>query len=322
MTTYELTDFPVSYYTTSVLPDFPFGRKIMFLSGYVLANKGFLSDDWGFAGEHFNDWDRGEVEFVIGPEWKSINANDIVPRVTASVIWAYPLGGGFPHPSVAGKMDLFGWGVDSCRADIKHNKIRLTCSLATVCVCEDCSRAAFGTLDKFSHEWVGIIRLNYNVTAVGHIEGPEGEYKPPVLKLCYVKLTSLNTPVMASGDDGNVPSNVVDGDIGTRWSNKGIGQWIRVDLGQIKEICRVEIAWYKGDTRSYHFVISTSDDDSIYNEVFKGDSSGTTLNIEKYVTKHTKTRFVKVTVNGSTDPDPNLATWASITELIVMGTGQ
>ena len=37
--------------------------------------------------------------------------------------------------------------------------------------------------------------------------------------------------VTASGNDGNVPSNVIDNNLNTRWSSNGIGQWIRADLG-------------------------------------------------------------------------------------------
>ena len=36
----------------------------------------------------------------------------------------------------------------------------------------------------------------------------------------------------ASGDDGNVPSNTIDGNLSTRWSDQGIGSWIRGDLGE------------------------------------------------------------------------------------------
>ncbi len=56
-----------------------------------------------------------------------------------------------------------------------------------------------------------------------------------------IPLTSSS--VTASGSDGNLPSNVVDNSLSTRWSNQGIGSWIRVDLGSTKTICSVEIAW-------------------------------------------------------------------------------
>src|SRR5215208_8048942 len=36
--------------------------------------------------------------------------------------------------------------------------------------------------------------------------------------------------LVASGDDGNIPSNTIDHNLGTRWSDHGIGSWIRGDL--------------------------------------------------------------------------------------------
>jgi hypothetical protein len=48
--------------------------------------------------------------------------------------------------------------------------------------------------------------------------------------------------------------------------------------------------------------------------MFSGDSSGTTLNSEKYVIPATDARYVRVTINGNT-----ANTWASITELDIFG---
>jgi hypothetical protein len=120
--------------------------------------------------------------------------------------------------------------------------------------------------------------------------------------------------VTASGNDGNVPSNVLDNNLDTRWSSSGVGQWIRADLGSTQNICSVDIAWYKGNERQYHFVIATSTDGSTFTNKFSGDSSGNTLNSEKYTIPATNVRYVRVTVNGNT-----ANTWASITEIDVFG---
>ena len=121
--------------------------------------------------------------------------------------------------------------------------------------------------------------------------------------------------VTASGNEvGNVPSNVLDGSLSTRWASNGIGQFITADLGSINNICSVDIAWYNGNARQYHFVIATSTDGTTFTTKFSGDSSGTTLNSEKYVFSATDARYVRVTVNGNT-----VNTWASITELDIFG---
>ena len=40
--------------------------------------------------------------------------------------------------------------------------------------------------------------------------------------------------VTAIGSDSNIPSNAVDNNLATRWSNQGLGSWIQVDLGTKK----------------------------------------------------------------------------------------
>jgi hypothetical protein len=129
---------------------------------------------------------------------------------------------------------------------------------------------------------------------------------------------SNNLPVSsvsANGNDGNVPQNVLDNNLNTRWSNLGIGSWILMDLGSTDTICSVDIAWFSGNQRTSNFVIATSTDGSSFSTVFSGTSSGTTLNSEKYTFSSTNARYVRITVNGNSQNN-----WASITELDVFGT--
>jgi len=140
----------------------------------------------------------------------------------------------------------------------------------------------------------------------------------PFVNKANAQSCSNNLPisgVTASGNEvGNVPSNVLDGSLSTRWASNGIGQWIRADLGSVQNICSVGIAWYNGNARQYHFVIATSTDGTTFTNKFSGDSSGTTLNSEKYAFAATDARYVRITVNGNTANN-----WASITELDIFG---
>ena len=116
-------------------------------------------------------------------------------------------------------------------------------------------------------------------------------------------------------DDGNVPTNALDNNLNTRWSNLGVGSFIQADLGGQKSICSVDIAWYRGNLRANNFVISVSSDGTSFTKAFTGKSSGTTLSPETYSLPTSVTaRFVRVTVNGNTENQ-----WASITELTVDG---
>jgi predicted phosphodiesterase len=116
-----------------------------------------------------------------------------------------------------------------------------------------------------------------------------------------------------SGSQTGFPgTNVLDDNLDTRWSNNGVGSWVRVDLGTSNKICDINIAWYKGNERQNNFVISTSTDGIKFSNIFSGKSSGKTLNPEKYDIADTIARFVRITVNGNTQNS-----YASITEISV-----
>jgi F5/8 type C domain/PKD domain len=122
--------------------------------------------------------------------------------------------------------------------------------------------------------------------------------------------------ITAIGSDGiNLPTNAIDNNLLTRWSNHGSGSWIQPDLGNKMTLCSVDIAWYRGNLRQNNFVISVSNDtSSTFTKVFTGKSSGTTSSYERYSFPQVSARYVKVTVNGNTEN-----TWASITEIKVNG---
>jgi hypothetical protein len=121
--------------------------------------------------------------------------------------------------------------------------------------------------------------------------------------------------ITASGNDGNIPSNAIDGNLNTRWSNLGKGSWIQLDLGSTKSICNLDIAWYAGNTRQNNFVISVSYDGTTFINKLTGTSSGTTTSAERYtLPSGTEGRYVRITVDGNTQNE-----WASITEISVLG---
>ena len=133
---------------------------------------------------------------------------------------------------------------------------------------------------------------------------------------CTTNLPISGVTASAS-QSGNPPTNVLDNNLNTRWANNGVGSSIRADLGSVQNICSVDIAWAYGNIEKYHFVIATSTDGTTFTNKFSGDSSGTTLNSEKYIIPATDARYVRITVNGNTDP--TFGTWASISELDIFG---
>ena len=129
---------------------------------------------------------------------------------------------------------------------------------------------------------------------------------------------TTNLPISsatASGSEAtHPPTHAIDNNFGTRWANPALGSSIRVDLGSTQNICSVDIAWYNGMARQYHFVIATSTNGISFSNVFSGDSSGTTVSSEKYVFGPIDARYVRVTINGNTQNNA-----ASMYELDIFG---
>jgi predicted phosphodiesterase len=126
----------------------------------------------------------------------------------------------------------------------------------------------------------------------------------------------VDTPIQnakTSGSQVGFPgSNALDNNLDTRWSNDGVGSWIRLDLGTSKNICSVNIAWYKGNERQNNFIISASNDGEKFSDILSSKSSGSTLDSEKYKVPDTNARYLRITVNGNTQ-NP----YASITEISI-----
>ncbi|GGM39171.1 hypothetical protein GCM10011608_24830 [Micromonospora sonchi] len=70
---------------------------------------------------------------------------------------------------------------------------------------------------------------------------------------------AVGRPVTASSNQLLYPAaRAVDGDLGTRWASSwSDNQWIRVDLGGVRQVGRVILAWEAAYARSYRIEVST-----------------------------------------------------------------
>src|SRR5918994_272407 len=108
----------------------------------------------------------------------------------------------------------------------------------------------------------------------------------------------------------------IDGDPVTRWANQAIGSFIQLDLGIKKVLCAIDISWYRGDVRSYNFVISVSNDGTNFKDIVSASSTGKTTSAERYDIPDQIAKYVRLTVHGNTQND-----LGSITEMAVRGQG-
>lgn len=132
----------------------------------------------------------------------------------------------------------------------------------------------------------------------------------PTLDPRYKEVTPDTAGVTASSDDGNIPGNTVDNNLGTRWSAQGDGQWIEYDLGSNKTIGYLMIAVYNGDQRRNNFELQVSSDRGNWQTVWSGQSSGVTLEQEIYDFVDIEGRYVRYSGHMN-----NINTWNSLTEV-------
>lgn len=122
--------------------------------------------------------------------------------------------------------------------------------------------------------------------------------------------------ITASDNDDNVPMNVDDGDLNTRWSANGNGQWIQYDLGTTASFSGLGISWYKGDSRISTFDIQVSKDGVNWiTALYQQTSSGSTTEIEDYTfpSGSVSMRYVRVVGYGN-----SYNSWNSISEIQVL----
>ena len=127
---------------------------------------------------------------------------------------------------------------------------------------------------------------------------------------------SLSTAsVTASTHDGNVPSNTVDGNLSTRWSAQGDGQWIKFDLGTGKRVAFVKIACYSGSTRTCYFDLQGSSDNVTFTTLSANVNSAQNANLQTFdFTDANAVRYLRILGHGNSENN-----WNSYTEVEVWG---
>jgi unsaturated chondroitin disaccharide hydrolase len=118
----------------------------------------------------------------------------------------------------------------------------------------------------------------------------------------------------ASANDGNVAANAVDGNLATRWSASGDGQWLRLDLGAGRLITKVAVAYFNGDVRASRFDLQTSSNGTTWTTRAKAVTSATTLEPETYDIPDTTARYVRLLGHGAAGTPLN-----AVTEMAVYG---
>ncbi len=102
----------------------------------------------------------------------------------------------------------------------------------------------------------------------------------------------------------------IDGDLSTRWSAEGNGQWICLDYGKSVDIDYIGTAFMNGTVRVSKYKLWISNDGENWELIFDGGSSGTTDAVELSPHIGKSVRYVKLEGFGN-----SVNMWNSVTEI-------
>ncbi|MCY9662694.1 chondroitinase-B domain-containing protein [Paenibacillus chondroitinus] len=140
---------------------------------------------------------------------------------------------------------------------------------------------------------------------------------PSFVAAADTKFSVSGSSVTASSNDGNVPANTVDGDMGTRWSASGDGQWIKFDLGSSVTVAFVKIAFLNGSTRTSSFDIQTSADNATFTTQLSNVTSSLVDGLQTFdFPDVASVRYVRIIGHGN-----SASAWNSYLEVEVYGNG-
>ncbi|MBP3361482.1 MAG: discoidin domain-containing protein [Clostridia bacterium] len=125
----------------------------------------------------------------------------------------------------------------------------------------------------------------------------------------YERLQVYDVYASSTPQSENGASNVNDNNLSTRYAVEGSGEWVELDLGSSVSFDSIALAIYYGDSRKNFYEIEVSDDGENYRNIFKGETSGTTADIEVVDIPDTTARYIRYVTQGST-----AGTWNSVTE--------
>ncbi|MGY3794483.1 polysaccharide lyase family 7 protein [uncultured Aquimarina sp.] len=168
---------------------------------------------------------------------------------------------------------------------------------------------------------------NSSVTILGIRNSGDVRFDDFTLKSTLIDgpvATGQIVPISISANGNQIgygPENTVDGIVEnteSRWSSNGYkGKYITYDLGAIKTVSSLKIAWFKGDEREAYFQIrvgnSTSSLQTVYNAKTTG-SSGTTEGLETFDFDDVDARYVRISSFGNSKNS-----WNSIIETEIYG---
>ena len=152
------------------------------------------------------------------------------------------------------------------------------------------------------------------------IESPEAPVTPEPEPTPEAKIEKLNVTASDDGSsDGYSPDKAVDGSTkdSSRWSSKGDGKWLQLDLGGETTIDHIKTAWYSAEKRTSYFDVETSVDTVNWDLVVSGAKSQGDDELHKNSLNGVYARFIRIIGHGNSSSEDS--EWNSLLEVMVYG---
>ncbi|MCB9430804.1 MAG: discoidin domain-containing protein [Ardenticatenaceae bacterium] len=142
---------------------------------------------------------------------------------------------------------------------------------------------------------------------------PCSDAEPPTTPTAASEPPQGGITVTASSDDGNVPENTLDKRLDTRWSTQGDGEWITYNLGAVKMVESIRIAFHQGTQRVAFFDIEVSEDGARWTQVLAGESNGLTDDLQTFNLTPVAAQYVRFVGYGNSSNN-----WNGLTEVEIL----
>lgn len=127
---------------------------------------------------------------------------------------------------------------------------------------------------------------------------------------------AVATVTASSSTNSTLPSNVLDNNENTKWTSKGIGQWLMLNLAEECDLQRLDIEWDPSlpRTGTYKVQVAMEDNLSDLMDLIPTTAMNTALFASITTNEEIMAHHIKIICNGNAEDDYN-----GITEIGVYG---
>lgn len=149
------------------------------------------------------------------------------------------------------------------------------------------------TIDVIDNETIDEI-IDDETNDLTEIDNDQSENSSETIKIVDIAETTCS-----SYRNWCVAKYATDGNMGTFWTSYGDGEVLTLALSSTEKVNKVDIAFYKGNSRKANFEIQSSLDGINFTTIFDGNSSGLTDDFESFNLSATQAKYIRYVGHGN-----------------------